>query len=94
MPGEGVLRASAMRVIGQDGFDHVNNLGNRILSEGIAPQNDNEGQNGGGTVNVWVVSPDQQPSTGPNDIVVAIADNIQRRGTIKQLIQQVQLGTI
>ncbi|HWT62976.1 MAG TPA: hypothetical protein VN150_10365 [Ochrobactrum sp.] len=96
MPGEGILRKSAMDVIGEDGFTHLNNLGNRKVSEGALagklPQNDN--QQGNGVVNVWVVSQDQVPPPGPNDIIATVADNISRRGTIKQLIQQVQMGAV
>lgn len=51
------------------------------------------GAAGGGIVNVWVVSPDQQPpSMGPNDVVVVVTDNIARGGSIKKMIQQVQIG--
>jgi TP901 family phage tail tape measure protein len=97
MPGEGILRKSAMDVIGEDGFNNLNNLGNRQVSEGAlagkaAGKKDQKKDNG--QVNVWVVSPDQVPPPGPNDIIAAVADNISRRGTIKQLIQQVQMGAV
>lgn len=98
MPGEGILRKSAMDVIGEDGFNQINNLGNRQVSEGAlkgkAAANDNNKQQGNGQVNVWVVSPDQVPPPGERDIIATIASNIQNRGTIKQLIQQVQMGAV
>ncbi|MBC2806546.1 phage tail tape measure protein [Rhizobium ruizarguesonis] len=93
MPGEMVLRQSAVQMIGEDKLTEMNNLGNRQISEGALAgraANDNLGQQG--VVNVWVVSPDQVPQQGPNDIIATVADNIQRRGTLKKLIQQVQMG--
>ena len=97
MPGEGILRESAMKVIGENGFNELNNLGNRQISEGAlkgkaAPKNDQ--QQGSGQVNVWVVSPDNVPPPSDKDIIATIAQNIQNRGTIKQLIQQVNMGGI
>ncbi|WP_348647554.1 phage tail tape measure protein [Ensifer sp. ENS04] len=96
MPGEGILRKSAMDVLGDDGFNQLNNLGNRQVSEGALKGkavNDNK-QQGNGQVNVWVVSQDQVPPPGERDIIATIAQNIQNRGTIKQLIQQVQMGAV
>ena len=41
--------------------------------------------------NIYMVAPQAVPSTlGPNDIVVAVSDNISRNGELKQLIKQVQ----
>lgn len=98
MPGEYVMRQSAVNAIGVDNLDRINNLGNRRVSEGALGQqkaaNDNANAAGAGTVNVWVVSPDQVPPPGPRDIIATVADDINRRGTIKRLIQQVQMGTI
>lgn len=62
----------------EDDPRHRNNLG--------------KGAAGGSMVNVWVVTPDQQPSVGPNDIVAVVSDNISRGGSIKKLIKQVQIG--
>lgn len=65
-------------MITEDDPRHRNNLG--------------KGGAGGGMVNVWVVTPDQQPAVGPNDIVAVVSDNISRGGSIKKLIKQVQIG--
>lgn len=91
MPGEAVLRSSAASALGQDALLELNNQGNRRISEmkPLEPANDT---GGAGTVNVWVVSQDQVPPPGPNDIIAAVAGNIQNRGAIRQLIKQVQLG--
>ena len=41
--------------------------------------------------NIYMVAPQAVPSSiGPNDIVVAVSDNISRNGELKQLIKQVQ----
>lgn len=96
MPGEGILRKSAMDVIGEDGFNQLNNLGNRQISEGALKgkvANDNT-QQGNGTVNVWIVPAEQVPPPSEKDIIAVVADNIGRRGAIKQLIQSVQMGAV
>lgn len=51
-----------------------------------------EGASGPGTVNVWLVTEDQRPAVTPGDIVLAVSDNISRGGSIKKLIQSVQMG--
>lgn len=93
MPGEFILRQSAAKAVGKDALEALNNQGNRKMSLNNA--NDNNQQNqGNGTVNVWVVSQDQVPPPGPNDIIATVADNISRRGTLKQLIRSVQMGEV
>lgn len=94
MPGEVILRRSAVSAIGEGALENINNMGSRTMSEGMAapaPVNDN---GSGGMVNVWVVTPDQVPQMGPNDVIATVADNIQRRGSLKQLIQQVNMGSM
>ncbi|CCV12931.1 phage tail tape measure protein [Mesorhizobium sp. STM 4661] len=86
-PGEFVLRQSAVSAIGEDKLNTLNNLGNATRSESMtAPSNDNA--KGPTTLNVWIVSPDQVPPPSPTDIVAVVADNIQRKGALKTLIQQ------
>lgn len=95
MPGEVILRRSAVGSIGANALANLNDLGARTISEGTSPTmpaNDNPGTPG--QVNVWVVTPDQVPQAGPQDIIATVADNIQRRGSLKMLIQQVQMGGI
>lgn len=92
MPGEFVVKKSAVDTVGTDYLHSLNAASNSVVSSStrVAPQ---QQQQASGTVNVWVVSPDQQPSgLGPKDVVVAVSDDIQRGGTIKQLIKSVQLG--
>lgn len=96
MPGEFIMRQSAVKAIGEDKLTGLNNLGNRKLSQsGITPLSNQDQAAGGGVVNVWVVSPDEQPQQmGPNDVIATVANNIQRRGSLKQLIKQVQMGVV
>ncbi|MES0134512.1 phage tail tape measure protein [Mesorhizobium sp. M0016] len=88
MPGEFVLRQSAVSAIGTDKLDALNNAGNNIRSESLTPPT-NDNKSSGTVLNVWVVSPDQVPGPSPTDIIATVADNIQRRGSLKTLIQQV-----
>lgn len=41
------------------------------------------------TTNVWVVSPDQQPQMGPNDVIATISSDISAGGQVRQMIKQV-----
>lgn len=69
--------------------------GEEVLTQSDPRHRDNMGTDtttGGKMLNIWIVSPDQQPSMGPNDIVTVVNDNISRNGSIKKMIQQVQLG--
>lgn len=88
-PGEMILRQSAVAAIGSDNLLNINAMGNRKLSQ-TAPEA--MGKSGQGTVNVWVVSPDGVPPLGADDIVATIANNIERKGPIRNLIKQVQMG--
>lgn len=83
--------------LGQDEVPIIGLKGEEVLTEDDPRHRNNlkGGAAGGGAagmVNVWVVTPDQMSSVGPNDIVAVVADNIARRGSIRQLIKQVQLG--
>jgi hypothetical protein len=98
MPGEYTLRQSAVNMIGREKLDHFNNLGNRQISEGglghgrlQAAANSNQPKQP--DVNVWVVSPDEKPQLGPNDVVHIVADNIVRRGALKTLIHTTAKGS-
>jgi TP901 family phage tail tape measure protein len=94
MPGEFVVKKTAVDAVGTDYLHSLNQASNSVVSSSTQVASQQQ-QSGGGTVNVWVVSQDQQPAgLGPNDIVVAVSDNIQRGGSIKQLIKSVQTGQI
>jgi soluble lytic murein transglycosylase-like protein len=97
-PGEAVLRKSAVQMVGRDGIDFLNGMGNRRYSESQKVANDNKTASNRERaaqqkpMNIWVVTPDQVPPPGPNDFVAAVADNIQRNGSIKTLIKTVASG--
>lgn len=90
-PGEGIVRKSAMEMLGSDGLDEVNVMANRRFSQAkVAPPRPKVPDN----VNVWVVSPENVPPPGPKDIVHAVASDIQNRGNLRQLIKQIQVGQV
>lgn len=91
-PGEMILRRSAVSAIGKDRLIEMNNLGSRKIS--AAERNAMGAPESGGVVNVWVVSPDQQQNMTEQDIIVTVANNIENRGSLKQLIKSVQMGNI
>lgn len=92
MPGEYVLRASAVQAIGKENLDQMNALGNTVLSKSGRPEMPKPKSGGDGTVNVWVVPPETKPNMGANDIIAIISDDISRNGTTKKLIKSVQMG--
>lgn len=94
MPGEYVLRKSAVDVIGRDRLDQVNAMGATRLSQSDqkAPPAASGTAAQPTVTNVWVVSPDQVPPPSERDIIVTVARDIQNRGSIRQLIQSVATG--
>ncbi|MCW2284708.1 TP901 family phage tail tape measure protein [Rhodoblastus acidophilus] len=94
MPGEYVLRQSAVNAVGRDKLDALNALGNARISQSAPAPLPASTMKPATPVNVWVAAPDQVPPPGPNDIVHHIANNIQQGGQIKALIKQVNLGAV
>lgn len=91
MPGEMILRASAVNQIGRDSLEKVNALGNRRIANGMpslpsAPPADQR------PINVWAVLPEEKPQVGPNDVVAYIGDDIRRRGVTRTLIKSIVAG--
>ncbi|MBN9551299.1 MAG: transglycosylase SLT domain-containing protein, partial [Alphaproteobacteria bacterium] len=93
MPGEMILRASAVNQIGRDSLERVNALGNRRISAGM-PQLPAPPPADQRPVNVWAVLPEERPQLGPDDVVAYIGDDIRRRGVTRKLIQSVASGKI
>lgn len=94
MPGEFVLRKSAVEAVGTDYLHSLNAATNSVVSSS-SPKMPQQQPKESGVVNVWVVSPDQKPSgLGPKDVVVVVADDINRGGTLKKLIKSVQTGQV
>ena len=99
-PGEYLLRKSAVDMVGKDTLDQLNAMGNRTVAGSTLNQtvSDRKANNGGSTLgtptNIYVVSPDRKPEMSPNDVVVTIADDIVRGGSVKRLIKSVVNGAI
>lgn len=95
MPGEFVLQQTATSALGQDYLRGLNRTTKATLRQGAeraakaaAPAASGEPS----SVNVWVVTPDQQTGMSKDDIIVTVGDNIARNGSIRKLIKQVQVG--
>lgn len=89
MPGEFVMRKAAVDTVGTDYLHSLNSAANTVVSSS-SPKGSLDKKDSGATVNVWVVSPDQKPSsTSPKDIIAVISDDINRGGSVKKLIKQV-----
>lgn len=93
-PGEYVLRNAAVDAIGVDNLDAINALGNRTISQSDTSRLSDKNEAAQQTVNVWVVTPDQQPSgLSANDVVVTVAQDLLTGGTLKKLVKSVANGT-
>lgn len=88
--GEYVTRKWAVDNVGVDFMTKLNNQGARALDglrPGVVlPQPAHQ------EVKVYVVAPEQKPTMGPNDVLVAIADDIINGGQTKKLIAHVAQG--
>lgn len=97
MPGEYVMRKSAVDALGTDFLARLNSGNTDII--GAANQTMHEsGDTGSGkkssTLNIWVVTPDQVPQENPDNIIMTVSKDIQTNGSIKKLIKQVSMGAL
>ena len=92
MPGEFVLKRSAVDVIGRETLYRMNTMGAGVMAKAPPVEPARFASSSRAESNVYVVDRDQVPQPGPNEIVHFIGDNIMRGGTIKQLIKRVQAG--
>lgn len=92
MPGEFVLKRSAVDVIGRETLDRMNTMGAGVMAKAPPVEPARFASSARAETAVYVVDRDQVPQPGPNEIVHFIGDNIMRGGTIKQLIKRVQAG--
>ncbi len=89
MPGEFVLKKTAVDAVGTDYLHSLNQASKGVVSSG-SPKASSEEAGQPTVVNVWVVTPDQKPSsTSPKDIIAVVSDDISRGGSVKKLIKQV-----
>ncbi|MEZ0250697.1 MAG: phage tail tape measure C-terminal domain-containing protein, partial [Methylobacteriaceae bacterium] len=92
MPGEFVLKRSAVDVIGRETLDRMNTMGAGVMAKAPPVEPARFASSSRAESNVYVVDRDQVPQPGPSDFVYAIGENIQRGGTIRQLIKRVTAG--
>lgn len=93
-PGEWVISKSAVSMIGEDRLSALNSRGNRRFTE-MASQGSSQTEGSKPTVlNVYVVSPDQQPSMGPNDVLAVITNDMIKGGATKKLVKQIVSGGV
>ena len=92
MPGEYVLKKSAVDYLGENFLNSLNQNTEQTLNA-ITPEVGVMGDNGGqSVVNVWVVSKEEQAGMGPNDVIATITKDIRTGGTTRQLIKSVIAG--
>lgn len=96
MPGEYVLRKSAVDAIGADNLDIINAQGNRVNSSAlsakpviVAPPKNQERP-----LEVYIVSPDQQPPPTKDQIIVMVQEDMINRGPVYKTTKAIQQGAI
>lgn len=97
MPGEYVMRKSAVDALGTDFLARLNSGNTDII--GAANQTMQEQGTTGlakkfSTLNFWVVTPDQVPPENSENIIMTVSRDIQTNGSIKKLIKQVSIGAL
>lgn len=94
MPGEYVLRRSAVQAVGVDYLDQLNAMGNRRMATGGhigAAKPSGKGQ----AQNLWLVDErSKAPVPGPNDIIAIVSDDMARNGPTRRLVKAIQNGTL
>lgn len=94
MPGEYVLRRSAVQAVGVEYLDHLNAMGNRRMATGGHIGAAKKG-NPMGDQNIWLVDErSKAPIPGPNDVIAIISDDMMRNGITRRLIKGISAGTV
>lgn len=89
--GEYVLRSQAANSIGRDMLDSMNSRGAEAI-RGAGKVTMPVVQPAPVETNVYVISPEEKPQLGPNDVIAIIASDVLKGGTTKKLIKQVSNG--
>lgn len=96
MPGEYVLKKSAVDALGTNFLNDLNNNAAQTLTNTSANllQNpyEQKSESEPSVVNVWVVSKEEEAKMGPNDIIATIGRDIMTGGQTRRLIQSVVAG--
>lgn len=98
MPGEYVMKKSAVDALGTGFLSSLNsgnmNVFNTTNNSMESGEGDTGSKKGAGTLNIWVVTPDQVPPENSENIITTVSRDIQTNGSIKQLIKQVSMGAL
>lgn len=100
MPGEYVLKKSAVDVIGRDYLDSLNTNAAATLNASAVSVDEARGEgssnsnSGGGTVNVYVVGQEQQQAMTPSDVLVTITQDMLTGGQTKRLVKSIAMGAL
>ena len=101
MPGEYVLKKSAVDVIGRDYLDSLNDNASAVLNASAESVGDaktdtesNTNTGAGGTVNVYVVGQEQQQAMTPSDVLVTITQDMLTGGQTKRLVKSIAMGAL
>ena len=94
MPGEYVIKKSAVDVLGTKFFNSLNTNAAQTMNTVGAMMGgaSMEYQGEPSVVNVWVVSEKDEAQMGPNDVIATISKDLQTGGTTKKLIQTIVAG--
>ena len=101
MPGEYVLKKSAVDAIGRGYLDNLNanasaimNSSGEAVGEAKSTGIGSDSSGLGGVVNVYVVGQEQQAGMTPNDVVVTITQDMMKGGQTKQLVKSIAMGRL
>ena len=100
MPGEYVLKKSAVDTIGKDYLDSLNyNAAATLSASAVSVDNakdssNNSSDKSGGVVNVYVVGQEQQAQMTPQDVVVTITQDMMTGGQTKRLVKSIAMGAL
>ncbi len=96
MPGEYVLKKSAVDALGTNFLNDLNNNAAQTLAGTaaslVSPETDTSSNSEPAVVNVWVVSKEEEAQMGPNDVIATIGRDIMTGGQTRRLIQSVVAG--
>lgn len=95
MPGEYVLKKSAVDALGTNFLNDLNNNTAQTLmntSANMFQSNSSPKEVEPAVTNVWIVSEPDEAQMGPNDVIATIGKDILTGGQTRKLIQQVVAG--
>lgn len=91
MPGEYVLKKSAVDYLGKNFLNSLNTNAAQTMSTVAGDIVADEGSPAS-IVNVWVVSDEEEAGMGPNDVIATITKDIRNGGQTRQLIKSIVAG--